>query len=93
MEDLVEALEGQEKEYMEREQKLRDQLRESESKENHDNEVDIRVRVRTASPEKKDRWTSEKIKDLEEKMEQYNAAKLAWQKKEDEMKDAIDKVK
>ena len=77
---------------MEREQNLREKLRESESKEKHDNEVDIRVRVKTSSPEKKDRWTSEKIKDLEDKMEQYNAAKMAWQKKEDDMKDAIDKL-
>ena len=92
MEDLVEALEGQEKEYMEREQNLREKLRESESKEKHDSEVDIRVMVKTSSPEKKDRWTSDKIKDLEEKMEQYNTAKMAWQQKEEEMKDAIDKL-
>ena len=39
LEDLVEALEGQEKEYIEREQKLREKLRDAETNDTQDKQL------------------------------------------------------
>ncbi|KAL3857416.1 hypothetical protein ACJMK2_012090 [Sinanodonta woodiana] len=92
LEDLVDGYESQEKDYMEREQRLREKLAEKENSQEQDNKVELHVLVQTSSP-KKDVKTTEKFKELEEMLEEYKRKEQTWQQREDELKDSVEKLK
>ncbi|KAK3084551.1 hypothetical protein FSP39_015212 [Pinctada imbricata] len=91
LQDLLEAYEEQEKEFMEREQKLLKKLEQGKSSD----KLDIRVLLQTGpSPRKKRESHYEqkknRIQELEDLVEKYEADSKAWQEEEDNYQEIID---
>ncbi|XP_052223336.1 citron Rho-interacting kinase-like isoform X2 [Dreissena polymorpha] len=92
LEDLLEAYEGQEKEFIQREQELTRQLAQCSVAPFPEN-LDIRVHVRASSSPQKDRRMSDKIRDLECDVERLEKEKEVWDDKEHEYTDTIQRLK
>ncbi|KAL4223686.1 hypothetical protein ACF0H5_017154 [Mactra antiquata] len=87
LEEVIEAAELQERKYLANEQELREKLKNRPSEAR---DVDIHVLVHTSPSPKKDRRLTEKFRELEDKLDQYEREKEDWGKTEEELRDNIE---